>query len=369
MRGLFAALILVHGLIHLMGFAKAFRLAELPQLTQAISASLGLLWLVAALSLVGAGILFLRGLESWWLLGAPAVVLSQILVFSSWSDAKMGTVANLLLLLPLLAAGLDSRPASFRNQYQAAVREGLARQVSAPLVSEADLASVPAPVQKYLRYVGVLGKPRIESVRAEFRGEFRNGIEGRWMSFRAEQVNFYDEPTRLFLMRASSFGLPAEGLHVYRGPSATMRIRLASLVPLADASGPEMDQGETVTLFNDICLMTPTGLLDRERVAWEEVSALSARARFTNQGHAIRALLSFNEAGQLVDFVSDDRFLSADGKSYARHPWSTPVRDYTSFEGRMVPTRAEAVWSLPEGPFVYGRFEVVGIRFNLRQSR
>jgi hypothetical protein len=34
MRWIFVALMLVHGLIHFMGPAKAFGLAELPQLTQ-----------------------------------------------------------------------------------------------------------------------------------------------------------------------------------------------------------------------------------------------------------------------------------------------------------------------------------------------
>ena len=38
----------VHGLIHLMGFAKGFGYADLPQLTQPISRAWGLAWLAAA---------------------------------------------------------------------------------------------------------------------------------------------------------------------------------------------------------------------------------------------------------------------------------------------------------------------------------
>jgi len=47
----------------------------------------------------------------------------------------------------------------------------------------------------------------------------------------------------------------------------------------------------------------------------------------------------------------------------------TPVAEYASFEGRRVPTRAELVWRLPEGPFCYGRFRLVRIEYNLRASR
>ena len=41
MRWIVAVLLAVHGLIHLMGFAKAFGYAELPQLTQPISREMG----------------------------------------------------------------------------------------------------------------------------------------------------------------------------------------------------------------------------------------------------------------------------------------------------------------------------------------
>jgi hypothetical protein len=49
MRLIVAAALVVHGLIHLIGVAKAFRRADLPQWTQPISPLTGWLWLAAAL--------------------------------------------------------------------------------------------------------------------------------------------------------------------------------------------------------------------------------------------------------------------------------------------------------------------------------
>jgi hypothetical protein len=43
----FAALLAIHGLIHLLGFAKAFELAPLPQLREPIQPLMGVLWLAA----------------------------------------------------------------------------------------------------------------------------------------------------------------------------------------------------------------------------------------------------------------------------------------------------------------------------------
>lgn len=46
MHWILIALLGVHGLIHLMGFAKGFGYADLPQLTQPISRAWGAGWLV-----------------------------------------------------------------------------------------------------------------------------------------------------------------------------------------------------------------------------------------------------------------------------------------------------------------------------------
>ncbi len=367
MRLFLLVLLVVHGLIHLMGFAKAFGLGDKLPLTQPIARPLGLAWLLASLGFVAAALLFGLHVESWWWVGAPALVLSQALIMTSWRDARAGTLVNLILLLPLVAAALEARPTSYRNQYRAAVREGLSRSAPAELVTDADLAHLPPPVQEYLRYTGAVGRPRVRNFRAVFSGRFRNGLEGRWMPFRSEQYDFLDQPTRVFLMRASAYGLPMEGLHLFRGPTATMRIKAASFVEVVNAKGREMNQGETVTFFNDLCLMAPSSLIDKERIEWESAGPLTARARFTNQGVTIGALLSFDRDGRLTDFLSNDRFLSADGKSYTSYPWSTPVRDYRRVGGRVLPSSADLVWLTPEGEFNYARFNLVEIEYNLRE--
>jgi hypothetical protein len=369
MRLLLFLMIILHGLIHLMGFVKAFQFAEISQLTQQPSRTAGLLWLLCALTLTVAGGLFLFKQESWWWVALPAVILSQILIFLSWGDAKFGTVANLVILLPLTAAALEARPGSYSNRYKAAVRESLARYTEMPLVTEADLSDLPAPVQKYLRITGAVGKPRIHNFRAVFTGDFRNGLGSPWMVFRSEQYNFFDQPTRSFLMKAAMYGLPVEGLHLFRGDNATMQIKLASLFQVANAKGPETNQGETVTLFNDMCLLAPAASIDKERIQWEADGSLAARARFTHVGNTISARLSFNQAGELTDFVSNDRFLSADGKTFKSYPWSTPVRSYREFGGRKVAGYGEAVWNTPEGEFTYGKFHLAEIEYNLGGSR
>lgn len=366
MRFLFFLVITLHGLIHLMGFAKAFQFAEISQLTQPPSRTAGVLWLLCALTFTVAGGLLLFKQASWWWIALPAAILSQILIFLFWGDAKFGTVANLIILLPVIAAALEARPGSYSNRYNAAVREGLARRAEMPLVTEADLSDLPAPVQKYLRITGAVGKPRVRNFRAVFTGDFRTGPKSPWMVFRSEQHNFLDQPTRLFLMKAAMYGLPLEGLHVFRGDSATMQIKVASLLQVVDAKGPEMNQGETVTLFNDMCVLAPAALIDKDSIQWEAAGSLAARASFTHMGNTIHARLSFNQEGELTGFVSNGRLMSNDGKIFKSYPWSTPVRSYRAFDGRKVASYGEVVWHTPDGEFTYGKFNLAEIEYNLR---
>ena len=109
MRILLFVVILVHGLIHLMGFAKAFEFAELGQLRESISRPIGLLWLACSLAFFAAGGLYLSRATSWWWIALPAVALSQTLIIMTWGDAKFGTVANLIVVAVAIAAAVNPR--------------------------------------------------------------------------------------------------------------------------------------------------------------------------------------------------------------------------------------------------------------------
>jgi hypothetical protein len=189
------------------------------------------------------------------------------------------------------------------------------------------------------------------------------------MRFIGEQVNTYGtSPRRLFFMDATMRGLPVDVLHTYVGPSARMRVKLASLVPMVDASGPQLDQAETVTLFNDLCLMAPAALVDA-RVRWQPLDDHHARGFFTNGDHTVSADLTFNDAGDLVDFVSEDRLrASQPGTGFTAQRWATPVRSYGSFGGRRAVASGEGRWHAPEGEFTYLEFNLDQLSYLLAKD-
>jgi hypothetical protein len=210
-----------------------------------------------------------------------------------------------------------------------------------------------------------VGQPRVQSYHLRFRGRIRSAPDSRWMPFEAEQQSFADEPTRLFLMRARMFGVPVEAFHRAIGGHATMQVTVAGVFPVENARGDAMDRAETVTLFNDMCLLAPGTLID-PGIAWEAVDATTARARFNNEGQTIAATLRFDKAGELVNFESDDRARSESDGTFAPRRFSTPVRDYRDFGPVRLMSFGEARWLLPDGEFTYGEFNLVDITYNGR---
>jgi hypothetical protein len=364
MRAVLIVVLFVHGSIHLMGFAKAFGFMELRQLSTPISRPQGLAWLAAGLLTL---VCVFVPPRAFWILGTLAAALSQVLIAYAWQDAKFGTIANIILLLAAAYAFVSAGPLSFAHAYATDTATELGRsQLRTDLVTEDDLKHVPPPVQRYLRVTGSVGQPRVSNFRARWRGRIRESAQGEWMAFEAEQVNsIYPLPARLFFMQAIMKGLPVDVYHRFVGPAATFGARILSAFQIISAAGPDMNRSETVTILNDLCLLAPSALLDPS-MHWESSTEDSAQLRFERGSESVHVELRFNAAGELTDFISDDRSkASADGKSFERLRWSTPVSAYQKLAGRHIFDHGESLWHAKEGKFAYGEFKLIGIEYNV----
>jgi hypothetical protein len=352
-----------HGLIHLLGAAKGLGWAEVAALPEPIGPAMGLAWLAAASAVVATGVGLAVRNRRWWVAGTVGLVASQAVILTSWNDAKTGTVTNVLLLAALGYTFASRGPTSYRAEYQhraaGALRES--HPGTGAVVTETDLAHLPDLVAEYVRRSGAVGQPRVSSVHARIHGRIRSGANARWMTYTGEQVNTYGpSPSRLFWMDATLFVL-----HVFAGPAATMRVRLCSVVPMVNAAGPDMDRAETVTLFNDLCILAPAALIDAP-IIWQSIDENHVRGRFTNGAHTVTADLTFDD-GDLVDFVSDDRMsTSRDGSTFTPQRWSTPLHDYRTFGARRTAAQGEGRWNTtdPQGQYAYLEYNLDAITCN-----
>jgi len=220
------------------------------------------------------------------------------------------------------------------------------------LVTDADLSGLPDVVQRYLSFMGVVGRPRDWSFRARFVGRFRLRPRLGWMPAEAWQYNSGLEIARIFVMRLRFAGVvPMVGADTYLHGHGRMLGKLLDRIVVADGQGDEFDIGELTTYLNDAILLAPSMLLGRT-TSWQPVDAHSFDVALTDAGRTVRGRVFLDERGAPYDFSTTDRYADLAG-GLVRAEWHTPVRDWTVIDGRPVPGHVSAVWHLPEGPLHY----------------
>lgn len=362
-KTIFIVITLIHGLIHFMGFARAFGYINIAQLTKEITKPMGILWFLTGVLFIISVTLFLFRKGGWAYFTLFAVVVSQILILNNWDDAKFGSIINILVLVVAIIVVFTEK---FRDEYKNEVKIGLEQRKNTPdtNLTEAAISHLPEVVKKYIRYTGCVGKPTVQNFKINFSGKIRDHKKPVWMPLASEQYNFMIVPTRLFFLNATMKGLPVAGFHCFKNGKASMDIRLLSIFKVEYQAGDKMDISETVTFFNDMCVMAPATLID-ERIVWLEVVGNKVKASFSNHGIAISAWLHFNEKGELINFVSEDRYATENDGAIVKHKWSTPLRDYKVINGYKLASYAEAIYTYPEGDFTYATFTLKDISYNL----
>ena len=232
-------------------------------------------------------------------------------------------------------------------------------QDTAP-ITEADLAGLPEPLRRYLAQTGVIGRPRISTIRLKQEGFFRTRPDQNWMPMRA--VEYYSVDPPAFLWHGKIKLLPFLSIQArdrFDAGTGHMLIKLAPLT-LGDARGPEMDQGALVRYFNEM-MWFPTVFLS-ESIQWEELNAHSVKGTIHIGEVSASAVLSFTETGQFANFVAE-RYMSA-GDTFSLETWSTPVDDHAGLEGLRLPVSGEGVWHLDAGDFSYIRLRITELEYD-----
>jgi hypothetical protein len=366
-RWILVAVLAAHGMLHLLGVAKGFGWADVPQLTRPTEARAGFVWLLATLLVLAAAALIAVGAPTWWwAVALTGAAVSQAAIISSWNDAKVGTVVNVVLAVVAAYGFLSVGPSSYHARWDEQAARALSGAATPPLVlSEGDLDHLPESLAAYIRRSGAVGEPQVLSLYADFHGRIRSAPDEAWMSFTGTQVNtFGADPERFFIMDATRSGLPVTVLHAYSDATATMQAKVLSLVTVVDAAGAEMDRGETVTVFNDLVVLAP-GAIAGAPIRWVAIDDRHVRGFYTNGSQTVSAVLTFDSSGDLVDFVSEDRLrASADGTSFVGQPWSTPLLGHRDADGHRVLTNGEGRWRDDDTWFTYVELTFDGIRYN-----
>lgn len=256
---------------------------------------------------------------------------------------------------------------NYKKTFEAEIAKGLCRMPSEKvIIKESDITHLPVLLQNYLKITGFTGSERISNMYLKFRMKLRSKPNSDWMNLKVTQYSFFDIPTRLFYIKARMMGIPATGLHKYINGEGTMNIKAFSLIPLVNASGSEMNTSETVTFFNDMCILAPQTLINPS-ILWTETGKQNVRGEFEVNGINISAELEFNNDGYLTNFTSYNRYCYMPDGSFQKFRFSTPVKNFRDYNGFLLPSYGEAIWGYPEGDFCYATFDLEEVIYNKKE--
>lgn len=289
----------------------------------------------------------------------PAVLLSQILIVGQWRDAKFGTVANVIALAGIvLAYGLWSFNTMVNRELTAFLpKETLAQ----PVLTQSMLAPLPPVVQKWLEHTGTVGKPLIHTAHIRQKGEMLTKPGGNRVPFEAEQWNTVLRPGFIWrtTMQAAP-GIAIVGRDKYVDGRGIMLIKLLALFPIANARGPETDQGSMLRNLGEICWMPSAAL--NESIRWEQLDTFSAKATMTNGGITASGIFRFDAAGDMTSFEARRYYDRKEGATL--EDWLVVNTDYGVLAGIRMPVKSEVTWKLAGGDFTWLKLEIVGVAYN-----
>ncbi len=124
---------------------------------------------------------------------------------------------------------------------------------TAAIVTPEMLAGLPAPVQRYMKFSGVVGEPLVKRIILKQTGRIRLGPEKRWMKFTVRDS--------------------------YVDGKGAVRVRLANLFQLLKATGPQMDHSSAVRFLSE-AVWFPSAFLGKN-FTWTAIDDSSAEVSFT----------------------------------------------------------------------------------------
>lgn len=356
MRVVFLIIIVLHALIHTMAFVRAFDLAELKDFTNPVSKPLGLVWLSAFLILIVAAILFLTKNPYWWICGSIGAVLSQILIFLFWQEAKFGTLPNVIILLVAIVAFAQF---NFEKKIQKEVAFILKESTtkSPKIITAEMLVDLPYPVRNWLEKSGIVGKPAIRTAHMEqvFEMKFKPD-QNKW--FHADAEQFFSSYPPAFVWTADLKIMPllgAFGRDKFIRGEGEMLFKILSIIPVAnDGYNPQINESALQRFLGEI-IWIPSAALENY-VKWEIIDDHSAKATLSYMGTTGSGVFTFNDSGELEKFTAM-RYMGS-GPEAKKLEWVVSALETKEMAGIRIPIRCSATWRLETGDWTWAQFEV-----------
>ena len=350
MRTALLILLLLHAAIHFIGTAKAFDWAKLDAFSQPVSKYAGLAWGLAGILLILSTLLYASSARYWWMLGFVSLVLSQILILRFWSDARWGTIPNVVLLVLIVLAFARFQFDQQSEKLRSALLNNATLEGSELTLTPDSL--LPATVQRWLQHSGAADHPTI--ARTTLRQDLKMRLkpeQERWIPGTARQTFTTEPPAFIWTvdMRMPP-GMPVSGRDQFRDGTGAMLIKLGALFPVVDEKGVPQINSASLQRYLGESVWFPTAARS-PYIQWEAIDERQAKATLTHEGTSDSGIFTFDEAGDVISFTAQrykDNTPDAE-----RISWTIEVLETAAPAGLRIPVKAQAHWELPEGRWTW----------------
>ena len=240
--------------------------------------------------------------------------------------------------------------------------------VSGEVFREEDIAAFPAPVQRYFRYCGYIGKEKMVNARLVWANvNFKMSPDKPWFKIKYEQYNFVLEPARLAYIYSTKLGIiPFEGRDKYLNGRGNMLGKLLKKITLFDVTGTEMDISAAVTYLSE-SLAVPACAL-QPYIRWEAMDFNHAKAGYEYEGVKAEGIFTFNDKGEFTKFETYERYMNSGKGTSEKHKWTIEASNYIEEAGIKIPSKLKAIWNLPNGDYEYFNGTLKAIVYNSTKS-
>jgi len=220
----------------------------------------------------------------------------------------------------------------------------------AGVFTEADIAALPPPVQRYLRTCGFIGTPKMTNMKI-IHHDVDFILNDRPLQIQCIQYNSVQRPQRIALITTRLYGVPFEGIDAYQEGVGSMTGIIAKNITLFHQTGVAMDQSSLVNCLAESLLAPSLALQDY--ITWEAIDADRARATINYYGLSASGIFEFDREGLLQRFTTADRRYVDTAGNVQVVNWSAICGDYREVDGIRHPRLLQAVWHLDSGDLVY----------------
>ncbi len=229
------------------------------------------------------------------------------------------------------------------------------------VIHEDEIRDLPPPLQKWLRWSGVIGRPRLTSVHLIQKGAMRLKPEQTDpMISLSEQLIFPQQNAFIWRVQTRMAGLPVLGRDMFYEGKGSMWISLAGLIPVVNiAHNSRINQSALQRFLGEI-IWFPSAVLHPSLV-WRQIDEHSVEATMNWAGTQGSGVFHFLADGRPYRFVAH-RFKDVQDEKPLE--WVADIDVYRDFEGLQIPSRVKATWMLPSGPFTWFEMEITDARFN-----